>query len=146
MAATPYKPVSVNDSILTTTKLQQMANNDQWLFENSPRIRYSAAGIVKDQGLKIISGKTSFGTSGADYVEFTVYFGSFFSAACKPVVVATVEVGGNDKRKLASIEGLGGEIDYRGFHGFVTTQENQQNNAYWSIDHSGWVHWIAMGF
>lgn len=142
---TPYRPISWNDQSLSVPKLQQMANNDQWLFENTPRMRYSVDGNVRDSGLKIIAGKVGYGRSGNDWTDFNVYFGSFFSAACKPVVVATVEIGGNGKRKLANIEGFGGTIDYRGFHGFVTTQENP-NLGTFPVDHPSYVHWIAIGY
>jgi len=145
MAATPYKPISWSDRSVSQEKLQQMANNDQWLFENSPRMRYSVAGNVRDSGIKIIAGKTSYGpTNGPDYEDVNIYFGNFFSAACKPVVTSTVGVDiASGLRKYIVNRGFGGEIDYRGFIAHVTAHEPPGYSA--SIP-GGWLHWIAVGF
>lgn len=144
MAATPYRPVSWTDQNLSKEKLQQMANNEQWLFENNPKIRYNYSGaIIRDNGLKIIAGKSPFGTSGLDSIDTWVYFGNFFSAACKPIVTAVVETGGFWLRKFITIRGIGGEIDYRGFLAHLTTHENVVDNR---VEASGWIHWTAVGF
>lgn len=145
MTATPYKPVSWNDRSLSTERLQQMANNDQWLFENSPRIRYSANNITRDSGLKVIAGKTAYAAQPTlDYTNVEVYFGSFFTVGCRPSVSTTVETSLSGNRKFASIRGFGGqEVDYRGFIAHVTAHETV--NHPWGIS-GGWVHWIAIGY
>lgn len=146
MAATPYKPVSWSDRSLDVSKLQQMATNDQWLFENSPRMRYSGNGVVRDNGIKIIAGKTPYATSSNDWVDVSIYFGSFFTAACKPIVICTDETTGAALRKLVVTRGFGGEIDYRGFVAHISDQENHIDRAHYPIESPGWVHWIAVGF
>lgn len=145
MAATPYRAVSINDKSLTKEKLQQMVNNDQWLFENTPRVRYNylEGGLVRDSGAKILAGKALFGASTNDWTERTIYFGNFFSAACKPIVTVTVEVTNNSMRRYASVRGLNGsEIDNRGFLCHISTQEGK----FWPVDAWGLIHYTAIGF
>lgn len=145
MPATPYQPVSFNGEMITTQKMNQMTNNDQWLFENTPRIRYNAAGITRDQSLKVMSGKTPFTISSIDYENVNVYFGSFFSAGCKPVVTAVVETTGGWLRKFLTIRGAnGGELDNTGFIAHITTHEPTGVGN--QIEAGGWVHWTAVGY
>lgn len=144
MAASPYRQTSFNDKSLTVDKLNQLANNDQWLFENSPRMRYNYLNtVVRDNGLKIIAGKTPWGTTPGDALEVAVYFGSFFTASCRPIVNVTVETTGGWQRKYAIIRGLGGEVDYRGFIAHMATHERWVAN---NIEAPGWFHWTAVGF
>lgn len=143
MAANDYKPVSWNGEPITNLKLNQMANNTQYLFERAPRIRYSGAGLTRDTALKIISGKSPFPIkTNMDWVDTNIYFGSFFSAGCKPVVVATVETTGGWLRKYVSLRGFGGEIDHTGFIAHVVTHESFADH----INSVGWVHWTATGY
>lgn len=143
MSATPYNPVSFNGEMITTQKMNQMANNDQWLFENSPRIRYNANGLVRDASLKVMAGKTPFTVNTATNYEYiNVYFGSFFSAGCKPVVTATVEgFNAGAHRHHVVITGLtGGEIDNVGFVGVLAGE------AYPTLTSGGFIHWQAVGY
>lgn len=143
MAATPYRPISWTDQSLTKEKLQQMANNGQWLFENSPRMRYNYQGsVIKDSGLKVIAGKTAYASTGRDWVDVPVYFGSFFSAACKPIVTATVESANRIDVKINGHDGV--EIDYRGFRGHIWIDVIPGWVA--SPVPNGWLHWQAVGF
>lgn len=145
MAATPYKPVSFTSESVTQQKLQQMANNDQWLFENTPRLRYSVNELTRDGGIKMISGKTVYSQVDREYLDVFVYFGSFFTGGCKPIVTATVEHAGGGGRRLATIRGHGGEIDHRGFIAHVTTQADYPG-AFRNFDSGGWLHWQAVGY
>lgn len=145
MTATAYVPVSITSESLSQAKLQQMANNDQWLFENSPRVRYNYGGIVRDSGLKIISGKVPTAISATDYTYVTIYFGSFFSASCKPIVTATAEAAdGQRVRRIVNIQGISGEVDNRGFLAHVTS--HQQLGLPNTLVAPGWVHFTATGF
>lgn len=139
MPATPFKPISWNGEPVSNAKMNQMANNEQWLFENSARLRHLQAGSARDAGIKIIAGKTPYSASSIQHVYLDVYFGSFFSAASKPIVQAIVETTGLG-RKDVSITGLGGEVDYRGFRAAVYTDEVP------TIESGGWLHWMAVGF
>lgn len=142
MVAGPYVPTSFTGEQITQQKLQQMANNDQWLFENSSRVRYNY-GVVRDSQVKIIAGKTPYPATTNDNIDVYVYFGSFFSASCKPVVAASVEPGlGTIGLSIAGLT-FGAEMDYRGFRGHVYQDYYELRN---SLQYAGWVHWIAVGY
>lgn len=138
MAATPYKPVSWNGEPISNAKLNQMCSNDQWLFENAARVRFNYGG-PRDAGVKIIAGKSPFSTSSLQHVWVDVYFGSFFSAGCKPSVMTQAETTGLGRKDI-HIVGFGGEVDHRGFRAVVYTDEVQ------TIESPGWVHWQAVGY
>lgn len=142
MTATPYKPVSFTSESINQTKLQQMASNDQWLFENMAKMRYATQALTRDAGVRVISGKTPFAAiDGRNYIFQNVYFGSFFTAGCKPIVSTGLE-SNNDflvHRSRIVIQGLGGEVDHRGFQAVVS-------NDYYTKQGTGWIHWQAIGY
>lgn len=146
MVATPYQPVSWNGETLSNSKLQQMTNNDQWLFENSARIRYSVNQITKDGGVKVMAGKSPYGISDTSAVYVDVYFGGFFSAGCHVAVTASLETGTGLGRKQVTIVGFGGEVDSRGFRAAVYTDEVRLDGSPPKIETSGFVHWLAVGY
>lgn len=144
MAMNDFVPMSWNGEPVSTDKLNQMCNNSQYLFDRSPRIRYSVSGITRDTGLKVIAGKTAFAPDTThDYVNVPIYFGSYFTAGSHPSVTATVEIVGGSWRKYVSIQGLSGsEIDQTGFVAQVVAKENTLTN----VLQGGWVHWQAVGY
>lgn len=143
MAATPYRPVSWNDQNLSQQKLQQMSSNDHWLYEHSPTIRYNYLDtVVRDSGMKIIAGKSRYAETGRDWIDVPVYFGNFFSAACRPVVTATVE--GHNRLDVKISGHDGSEVDYRGFRAHVWLDLIPGWTA--APAPSGWLHWISIGF
>lgn len=145
VGAAPYKPVTFNSESLSQAKLQQMANNMQWLFENNPRVRYlPPGGSPRDAGLKIMYGKAPFPIWASGVYDAFIYFGSFFSAGCKPIVTTSLEVTGSRGAKANTIRGLGGEIDYRGFVARVFTVERPGVPT--DIEAGGWIHWQAAGY
>lgn len=146
MAASPYKPVSFTSESISQYKLQQLANNSQWLFENSPRMRYLANGLRRDAGLKIIAGKSGYSARNSRATAVVVHFGSFFSAGCQPVVTCVVQAGGFWLRKyitVNSLNGISAPIDHSGFIAHITSYEDRPNDH---IEAHGWVHWHAIGY
>jgi hypothetical protein len=144
MAATPYKPVTWNGEPITLLKLNQMANNDQFLFENTPRVRYSAMGLTRDTATKVLAGKTPYPVSQADWVRVQIPFSSFFTAGCKPVVVATVESAGDERRVVSThgIAGWGTAIDNNGFEAHVWSAGSGSP----AISQGGFINWTAVGY
>lgn len=140
MAASPYRPVWWSDIEPTfTVKLNQMASNDQWLFENSPRMLYSAYGVRRAEGLKIASGTILFPPY-TSVVERTAEFGTFFSTACNPIVVVGGAIAPAGVH-WPSIRGLGGgQPDHRGFICRVNTTEGA------AMGSNFYIPWIAVGF
>lgn len=146
MAANEYRPVSWNGEAITNSKLNQMANNTQFLFERSPKMRYAAAGLTRDTGLKILAGKTPYPANTRDWSDARVYFGSFFTAGCKPIVTAVVgDIQAGGLRKYISLRGHNGEIDHTGFIAHVVTFELYPGGAK-TVTGPGFVHWTAIGY
>ncbi len=123
-----------------------MANNDQWLFEHITKMRYQGA-VTKNDGLKILAGKAYYGPNDTnDRQDCTVYFGSFFSTGCFPVVVAVNEVNTNGFRRLVTVRSISGsQIDHRGFIAHVSNQENALSDQT-KIVSGGTVSYIAIGW
>lgn len=145
MATTPYKPVSWSDGEPTyTSKLARMANNDQWLFENTPRMRYSAHGVTRNEGIKVAAGIKMIVVNQQSHHIVQVDFGSFFSSACYPVVVVGGIINRQTVRCHTGARALSGlQIDSRGFE-IIATADNPHTGDY--IPSNFYVPWIAMGF
>lgn len=144
MAVTPYKSVSWQDNEpLFTSKLNQMANNEQWLYENTPRMLYTPYNQRRTEGLKIASGILLCMPSPTGIQQHTVYFGTFFSEACTPVVVTGLMHQG-EVRITFGVKGIGQTyVDHRGFEllGGVIPYGTAK-----AFTKQFWVPWIAMGY
>lgn len=150
MVATPYKNVSWSTAdTASKEKLNQMTNNDQWLFENMPKAIYSVGSIKRQAGVKILSGKGVYAPQTTDWAIVEVGFGNVFSPGCQPVVVCTVASYWSH-RKYATICGFDGTeiIDHRGFKAVIGSYEGTvRGNAAWSVlNVGGHVNWIAIGY
>lgn len=140
---TPYKPVSFSSELISQDKLQQVANNTQWLFDNTARIRYKVNELTKDNGLKILVGKASHPiVTTANWIHGQVQFGNFFSQNCKPIVTIGIEGqhGGNHRNQIVIYPLVGTEIDHTGFGWVVSTY------AYNTLMGSGFCHYMAVGY
>lgn len=146
MASSPYSPTSFNpDEPISDDKMNQIANNVQWLYENSPRMLYNAHGTKKGSGIKILSGMSIVPTSASTLSTVTVYFGSFFSQGCRPVVVATPNGRGGRTRYMSTVKGIGYDYpDHRGAELQLTTDEYAAASNKHLIAIT--VHWIAVGW
>lgn len=146
MAVVPYKAVNWQDNEpVFTRKLNTMANNDQWLYENTPRMMYTAFEQKRTEGLKIASGILLCSPNPAGFQQHVVYFGSFFSESCTPVVVTGLMHQG-EVRITFGVKGIGTQyVDHRGFEilgGAIPS------NAYtWkAMTKQFWITWIAVGY
>lgn len=121
--------------------MAQLANNSQWLFENTPRMNYNAYGVKRATGVKIAAGIQIFGASKVAYQTRPVYFNNFFSAASHPVV--TTGVIGYQRRIFVIMNGLGTlHPDQRGFQITIEAESASANK----IERSMYVSWTAIGF
>lgn len=150
MAQNDYRPVSWNGEPISNAKLNQMANNTQFIFERMPKMRYSNGGVIRDTSLKMIAGKTPYvpSATGADWTEAQVLFGTYFTVGCKPIVTAVVadSVSGRRRRlDVRALSGAGSEIDHNGFICHIV-QALQPGNTAPQLLSSGWVHWHAVGY
>lgn len=144
MANNDYVPVSWNGEAITNDKLNQMCNNDQYLFDRAPKMRYVATGITRDLQLKQIAGITPQPPSTTDFVDINIYFGSFFTTGSHPSVVCTYEGASSWLARFVSIRGFNGEIDHTGFIARVYSREAAGNKN--NLAEGGWVHWTATGY
>lgn len=146
MAAGPYRPLSfVDGEALDVNKLNTIAQNLQWLYENTPRISYKAFGLVKSSGAKILAGANTVPASKTTLSYATVYFGTFFSQGCQPIVVATPVQSGTRTRFETVVKGIGRTYpDHRGCNIGVTTDEYNMslNKHVTNLP----VNWIAIGW
>lgn len=141
MTAKPYVPVTWGDEPIFTDKLNQMGNNEQWLFENAPRMQYSAYGVQKPTGVKIMAGLLIFPPSPTAGAQGYYYFGSFFSSGCNPIIVCTVNTLDGQRGGVVSIRGIGMTIpDHRGFGSSIN------NSTVTQITAQTYIHFIAVGW
>lgn len=138
-----FEPQSFVEGPFTLEDLNQLASNQNWLFENLPKVEYRA-GVSRNKGLKLLGGKTAFtATTTADFTNIDVSFGNYFSPGCSPAITATVHAS-RFARKYVSIRGIGvarTEPDHRGFTGTIVSTEPTK-----IIESGGFVHWLALGW
>lgn len=151
MAVTTYSPVTWGGEDIDLSKLKQMANNDQFLFENLPKMIYKGP-ITKAGGLKIACGKVAVPPKNSRQSTVEVYFGSFFTTGCAPVVTANARTGGATygNRKTVSIGGIGRvDPDHRGVALTYNTIDELDRTAIKqarTVGPSALIHWIAVGW
>jgi hypothetical protein len=146
LSATPYKSVSWADNEpIFTSKLNTMTNNDQWLFENTPRMVYSSYGGAgkRSSQLKIAAGVLTVGANGQNVQTARQLFGSFFSTACKPVVVTSLAHQG-EVRLHWGIKGI--STTYVDSRGFDVLMGADVTGKWTHMTKTFWIHWIAVGF
>lgn len=142
---TPYKAVSWGEEPTSVDKLNQMTNNDQWLYENTPRMKYSGYSLTKTSGLKILATYSLIPFTTNRSASRGLYFGSFFSTGCQPIVVAQPVPGGAQRRFFIAVTGIGrGVPDHTGAMLHLTASElNPKTDR---IANSVYVHCIAIGW
>lgn len=86
---TTYKPITWNQGeYVTRDKLQAMVNNDDYLLENMPRVRYTW-GINNDLKNKILAGRITVPSAKQEYFNVKLDLPNYFTPGCSPIVVAT---------------------------------------------------------
>jgi hypothetical protein len=147
LAATPYKPTTWADEPVFKDKLNQMTNNDQWLYENTPRLNFNTYGVKRTSGVKIMAAIAIIPASGKAWSNTTFNFGTFFSSGCRPVVVTGTQVTGPSAwRQHVVITGLVGDYapDHRGFRAHAGADKGTSVNNV--INERIFVHFIAIGW
>ena len=147
MTATPYKAISFSPGeILTRTKLNQMTNNEQWLYENRIQGKYSAHGLNRTAGVKMAAGIATFATTTTGGRAVAVNFGGFFSVGCNPIVVCTPTGGGSGRLHNAITSQSGtGFPNYQGFTIHMLPDYGLGPSTY-RIYMTVYGAWIAIGW
>lgn len=142
----PYKPTSWTDNeVLSTDKLNQMTNNDQWIYENTPRTKYVGNG-TKTSGVKILATRALVTPRNSIAGTTDLYFGAFFSTGCQPIITCTVTPTGWQRRFFVSVHSLTGTTvpDHTGCRIHVSSGEitpaHQKilANVYIQVQAIGW--------
>ena len=146
MGATPYKATTWGDEPVYKDKLQQMANNDQWLYENMPKMNFNTYGVKRTTGLKILAGIAIVPAGKKDWSGTTFNFNSFFSSGCKPVIVTGTQPTGGRWRYHTIVKGIGSYYpDHRGVEINVGADYFGTPTAN-VVDQKVYVHLIAIGW
>lgn len=145
MSATPYTTVSWNDMEITSTdKLNQMTNNDQWLFENTPRAYYNTTGVARSSGVKILAGIATLAPVATSYTSLQISFGTFFTTGCVPVCTLGLMTYPRFRMSV-SFTGIGQvQPDSRGINVRVASTEPISTNQ--KIDNTVQINYIAIGW
>lgn len=132
---------------VSTQKLNDMAANDDWLFQNALTGYYDVLGVVRDSGLSIRTGYIK----ALKTENMGVFIGSYYSRPFIPGVRPVVLTGmacDNYFGMLHATKGLDGRAipDHRGFNlmlwqlrdpGGPTKFQGDQNISYVSIAPTG---------
>lgn len=147
MTATPYRAVSWQpNELITEGKLDQLANNAQWLFENTPRANYRGHGVRKADGIRIACGLIPMPANKTAAAEGSVYFGNFFNTGCRPIITTGL-ISPVQKQFFISINGLGNSNTHPDNNGFQAhIRLNIQPNHAQNITKTVYVTWQAMGY
>lgn len=146
--STSYRPVNWANEFISSDKLNQMAANDQYLFERTPTVYYNSSGVSKRTGgMKIMSGTVIFPINKrVSTLTKEVHFGSFFSQGCRPVVTTgmCMTSGGRYNITVASLGNNSALPDHRGVRFRVIA--NPMNSKDNKVLHKVVVSWTAVGY
>lgn len=146
MAVSAYKDVNWGaNEYLATEKLNTMASNSRYLFERAAKLYYNSYSVKKDTGIKIACGTATIAPKKEHYFRKTIYFGSFFTAGSKPVIVTSITSPYNRRMILChfGIQGEGYVPDHRGFVACATTSTMEKSHY---LHKQIYVNWIAFGY
>lgn len=135
---------------VTEDKLQQMVANDDWLFEHTATLRYTAYGMQNPvtENLKIAAGSILFPPNKtSDKMSRAVAFDGFFSQNCNPIVIVqAVITPGTDPRVMTAVHGLRKRHlpNSQGFRVIVSHELTKNNSLHFGKD--TYLHWIAFGY
>jgi hypothetical protein len=141
--ATPYKPMSFSEGALSLDDMQQMADNVQYVFENTPRMRYNYSGAAKNGQLRILAGTLMFPATKNTTQYQNAYFGNFFSAGCKPIITTSLAVPAAYNHSIRNLSGVA-LPDHRGFRAYVWNGGYDTKNR--RLSKASRVLYIAVGY
>lgn len=132
--------------MISDPKADQMTENAQWLFENTPRAIYTLpGGLRRVEGVKVAAGRVVIGRRPkTDSANETVRFGNYFSPRCEPIITTGI-VSEHQTKIFCTISGIGKlQPDSRGFEVGVNIAADKKKND--KIARSFFVTWQAMGY
>lgn len=144
MSATPYRVVSWQPlDLITTDNVGQMSNNEQWLYENTPRSWYTAFGVNQTEGVRIVAGTALITARKADSGSKAVYFGNQFTSGCRPIV--TTGINSSIRRIEVTLGGIGqffpSDVGFT-VYAYVNAIDKKKN----ILTSNVYVHYQALGY
>lgn len=147
MAVSAFKDLAWNDDdTADKDKLNLMVNNTRYLFERAPRLYFNGYGVKKDTGIKIASGTAIIPPKKSISQAINVYFGTFFTPGCKPVITTGIvsHYNGRVSDTMHALKGIGYVPDHTGFVArFGMVELNAATNYFVK---TMYLHWIAVGY
>lgn len=135
------------NEVISERKMDQVADNSQWLYNNTPRAIYTLpGGLRRTEGIKIAAGRVVVAKRmKSDLATVTVRFGNFFSTRCEPIITTGI-VSARQPRIFCVINGIGGKLqpDHRGFNARINIMAEKKKND--KIVRSFHISWQAMGY
>lgn len=136
----------VPNEVIGERKFDQMTDNAEWLYNNTPRAVYTLpGGLRRAEGVKIASGRVIIAKQvKRDSATTTVRFGNFFTVRCEPIITTGI-VAEHQTRIFCVINGIGRlQPDHRGFNVGVNIAAERAKND--KISRSFYITWQAMGY
>lgn len=134
------------NELLAEAKTDQLGDNGEWLYVNTPRAIYTLpGGLRRVDGVRIASGRVFIAKKDkSDSDTATVRFGNFFTARCDPIITTGI-VSEHQRKIFCVVSGIGQlQPDNRGFQvGVNIAAESKKKDV---IAHSFYVSWQAMGY
>lgn len=148
MTAKPYRAINFTaEDLIGDDKMEQLANNIQWLYENTARTTYMLpSGLHRTENIRLAAGRGIINANTkSDGARIAVNFGNLFSQGCDPLVTTGIN-SSFQTRVFCVINGLGTRIspDYRGFNIYVNIAAESKKND--RIKKGFYVNWMAMGY
>lgn len=141
MAVTAFRDITwgPNENI-SSARLNEMANNARFLFDNMPRGYYRAYGVERKTGIKIAAGVAYVTPNKKRDKHQNVPFGSFFSAGSKPVVVTGLYIS-NQSRIHHGVKNMNGRTvpDHHGFRLTVSCDSETKKNVFTKAFYIPWI-------
>lgn len=141
--STPFSAVNFQPSqLLDKSILDNLTSNQNYLHLHMPEITYTYRDIVRNQEIKIITGRALLAATKENNAHTTITFNNVFAAGCNPNVTTGL-VNATQRRLFLTIDGIGQLMpDYRGFQAHVYLPYEGQP----SITNNVYVPWIAIGY
>lgn len=140
-----YQDVSwSDDENISSNKLNRMTQSIRYLKEQQVPIQYKAfTGVNKSEGLRIACGLAHVARGPLPHAIVNVYFGTYFTPGCNPVILTTLATRFHRHMTLTMC-GLGGTSrpDHVGFSNVIQTVHNDPKQMELSMI----IHWMAIGW
>lgn len=147
MAVEAFQSVKFGEEELTPAKLNALSENQDWLFEHLPLVKYSGyGGLRRDNQTRVGCGVVTIPSSSRRHQDIRVEFNSLFTTNCKPIIVTGIVSHYVSRMTVAmwGFRGRGYVPLHDGFMATVACVEMDKENNY--FQKTSYLNWIAVGY